>query len=165
MIIAAHQDRLSEWYASYRWPVPNPQHQHFSFFSAPSADDDGSGTVTILETYRGIISAGFQPNRSVKSHWYSAEVNWDLCRFMFHYLYAAVSSGRRDSWLSSWCTGLWSKISQCICHDLDISVAKYSLNLSNRYPLVWPVGMGQGKREEAGWCYSSCVACQLTYYF
>ncbi|KAF8520108.1 peptidase [Gautieria morchelliformis] len=43
------------------------------FLPAPGADDDGSGSVTILEAYRALISAGFQPNKTVEFHWYSAE--------------------------------------------------------------------------------------------
>lgn len=38
------------------------------------ADDDGSGSMTILESYRALLSAGFRPERSVEFHWYAAEV-------------------------------------------------------------------------------------------
>jgi len=38
------------------------------------ADDDGSGTVTILEAYRALLESDFRPNRTVEFHWYSAEV-------------------------------------------------------------------------------------------
>lgn len=38
------------------------------------ADDDGSGTVTILEAYRALLESDFKPNRTVEFHWYSAEV-------------------------------------------------------------------------------------------
>jgi len=57
IIIGAHQD------STHAWP----------FLPAPGADDDGSGTMSILEAYRGLISAGFQPSRNVEFHWYSAE--------------------------------------------------------------------------------------------
>ncbi|KAF8141831.1 hypothetical protein EV363DRAFT_1468042 [Boletus edulis] len=40
---------------------------------APGADDDGSGTVTILESYRSLLASGFVPERPVEFHWYSAE--------------------------------------------------------------------------------------------
>ena len=39
------------------------------------ADDDGSGTVTILEAYRALLASDFKPNRAVEFHWYSAEVH------------------------------------------------------------------------------------------
>ncbi|KAI5833219.1 Zn-dependent exopeptidase [Schizophyllum commune Tattone D] len=57
VIVSAHQDSTNMW----------------PFLPAPGADDDGSGTVTILEAYRGLIAAGFQPDRTVEFHWYSAE--------------------------------------------------------------------------------------------
>ncbi|GJJ07371.1 hypothetical protein Clacol_001573 [Clathrus columnatus] len=44
-----------------------------SFLAAPGADDDGSGTVTILEAYRALIANNVKPNKTVEFHWYSAE--------------------------------------------------------------------------------------------
>jgi len=43
------------------------------FLPAPGADDDGSGSVTILESYRALLAADFHPERSIEFHWYSAE--------------------------------------------------------------------------------------------
>ncbi|KAL4065989.1 hypothetical protein V8B97DRAFT_1933155 [Scleroderma yunnanense] len=57
VIIAAHLDSTNMW----------------PFSPAPGADDDGSGTVTILESYRALLAAGFKPKRPVEFHWYSAE--------------------------------------------------------------------------------------------
>lgn len=57
IVIAAHQDSMNMW----------------PFLPAPGADDDGSGTVTILESYRALLAANFRPQRSVEFHWYSAE--------------------------------------------------------------------------------------------
>jgi len=57
VILGAHQDSTN-----------------FLFFQrAPGADDDGSGTVTILESYRSLLASGFVPERPVEFHWYSAE--------------------------------------------------------------------------------------------
>ena len=42
-------------------------------YSAAGADDDGSGSMSILEAYRALIAAGFRPERTVEFHWYSAE--------------------------------------------------------------------------------------------
>ncbi|TCD71301.1 Leucine aminopeptidase 1 [Steccherinum ochraceum] len=57
VIIGAHQDSTNLW----------------PFLPAPGADDDGSGSVTILESYRALIAANFRPVRPVEFHWYSAE--------------------------------------------------------------------------------------------
>ncbi|KAH9052874.1 peptidase [Lactarius deliciosus] len=43
------------------------------FLPAPGADDDGSGSVTILEAYRALIASDFRPIQHVEFHWYSAE--------------------------------------------------------------------------------------------
>ncbi|KAI0692657.1 hypothetical protein BC835DRAFT_1356394 [Cytidiella melzeri] len=57
IIISAHQDSTNMW----------------PFLPAPGADDDGSGSVTILESYRALIASNFQPERPVEFHWYAAE--------------------------------------------------------------------------------------------
>lgn len=43
------------------------------------ADDDGSGTVTILEAYRALITSDFKPVEHIEFHWYSAEVGPSMC--------------------------------------------------------------------------------------
>lgn len=58
-IIGAHQDS-----ANYLFPL----------LPAPGADDDGSGTVSILEAFRVLALSGFVPkNGAVEFHWYAAE--------------------------------------------------------------------------------------------
>ncbi len=34
-------------------------------------DAQGSGTVTILETYRALLASGFKPKNDVEFHWYA----------------------------------------------------------------------------------------------
>ncbi|WFC98206.1 bacterial leucyl aminopeptidase [Malassezia yamatoensis] len=43
------------------------------FLRSPGADDDGSGTVTLLETLRSLIAVDWTPESDVEFHWYSAE--------------------------------------------------------------------------------------------
>lgn len=57
VILGAHQDSTNLW----------------PFLAAPGADDDGSGSVTILESYRALLASDFHPVRPVEFHWYSAE--------------------------------------------------------------------------------------------
>lgn len=58
-ILGAHQDS-----ANYMFPL----------LPAPGADDDCSGTVSILETFRVLAESGFIPvNGPVEFHWYAAE--------------------------------------------------------------------------------------------
>lgn len=58
-ILGAHQDS-----ANYLFPL----------LPAPGADDDGSGTVSILEAFRILAESGYTPkNGPVEFHWYAAE--------------------------------------------------------------------------------------------
>ena len=63
VVIGAHQDSINLF-------LP-------SILSAPGADDDGSGTVTILEAFRVLLTSGSIINGSahntIEFHWYSAE--------------------------------------------------------------------------------------------
>lgn len=63
VVIGAHLDSINKFFPS--------------FFAAPGADDDGSGTVTILEALRVLLTSkeiihGDAPN-TIEFHWYSAE--------------------------------------------------------------------------------------------
>ena len=63
IVIGAHQDSINLF-----WP---------SFFAAPGADDDGSGSVTILEALRVLLNSSDivkgEALNTVEFHWYSAE--------------------------------------------------------------------------------------------
>lgn len=59
VVVGAHQDS-----ANYLFPL----------LPAPGADDDGSGSITILEAFRGLVEMGFKPkDKVVEFHWYAAE--------------------------------------------------------------------------------------------
>ncbi len=59
------------------FPYEGPDVHHLK-----GADDDGSGTVTILEAYRALILSDFRPIEHVEFHWYSAEVDSSMCSTM-----------------------------------------------------------------------------------
>ena len=40
---------------------------------SPGADDNASGSVTIMEAFRVIVEAGFKPTNTLEFHWYSGE--------------------------------------------------------------------------------------------
>ncbi|KAF8659820.1 hypothetical protein AX16_001705 [Volvariella volvacea WC 439] len=40
---------------------------------APGADDDGTGTVNLIEIFRALVASGFRPTTPVEFHWYAAE--------------------------------------------------------------------------------------------
>jgi len=63
VVIGAHQDSINLF-------LP-------SIFAAPGADDDGSGTTTILEAFRTFLTSkkvrNGEADNTVEFHWYSAE--------------------------------------------------------------------------------------------
>ncbi|EAW13372.1 putative aminopeptidase [Aspergillus clavatus NRRL 1] len=63
VVLGAHQDSINLF-------LP-------SILAAPGADDDGSGTVTILEALRGLLQSGSvaqgNATNTIEFHWYSAE--------------------------------------------------------------------------------------------
>lgn len=63
IVIGAHQDSTNLW-------LP-------SILGAPGADDDGSGTVTIMEAFRNILKSknivDGKAENTIEFHWYSAE--------------------------------------------------------------------------------------------
>ncbi|KAF7982506.1 hypothetical protein HWV62_28104 [Athelia sp. TMB] len=60
VIVSAHQDSLN-----YLLP----------FYRAPGADDDGSGSVTVLQILRSLVAEGFVPPAgvAVEAHWFAGE--------------------------------------------------------------------------------------------
>jgi len=58
VVLGAHQDSTSTGMPSGR---------------APGADDDGSGSTTILETFRALLASGFIPKTTIEFQWYAAE--------------------------------------------------------------------------------------------
>lgn len=42
-------------------------------FRAPGADDNASGSATVLEALRSVVNSRFAPKRTVEFHWYAAE--------------------------------------------------------------------------------------------
>ncbi|KZT27406.1 Zn-dependent exopeptidase [Neolentinus lepideus HHB14362 ss-1] len=63
VIIGAHLDSINQW---------------FPLLRAPGADDDASGTVTILEAFRSLLASNFTPLYPVEFHWYAAEEGGSL---------------------------------------------------------------------------------------
>jgi len=59
VVLGAHQDSLN---------LLNP-----AGGKAPGADDDASGSVVLLETFRALLTSGFVPKRTIEFQWYAAE--------------------------------------------------------------------------------------------
>ncbi|KAI0767223.1 aminopeptidase [Fomes fomentarius] len=58
-IVGAHEDSIN---------LSNPMDGR-----APGADDDGSGTVNLIEIFRALVAADFKPSTPLEFQWYSGE--------------------------------------------------------------------------------------------
>ncbi|KAF8074637.1 Zn-dependent exopeptidase [Lyophyllum atratum] len=58
-ILGAHMDSIN---------LNDPMNGH-----APGADDDGSGSINLMESFRALLEASFKPKTPVEFHWYAAE--------------------------------------------------------------------------------------------
>lgn len=58
-IVGSHQDSIN---------LSNPTSGR-----APGADDDGTGTVNLIEILRVLVAANYQPSTPLEFHWYSGE--------------------------------------------------------------------------------------------
>ena len=58
-IVGAHMDSIN---------LSNPTNG-----AAPGADDDGTGSVNLLEALRALVASGWKPATPVEFHWYSGE--------------------------------------------------------------------------------------------
>lgn len=61
IIVGAHEDSINHSSSN------KPQAR------APGADDDGSGTVSVIESLRMILNSGFRPTRTIEFQLYAAE--------------------------------------------------------------------------------------------
>ena len=52
---------------------------------APGADDDASGSATILEVFRTMMKNRFEPDRTVEFHAYAAEEVHPACQSISMY--------------------------------------------------------------------------------
>ncbi|TFY79639.1 hypothetical protein EWM64_g4378 [Hericium alpestre] len=116
IIISAHQDSTNLW----------------PFLPAPGADDDGSGTVSILEAYRGLLVSNFRPVQNVEFHWYSAEVRVSSC-----ILYAEILMSSQEGGLLG---------SQAVARDYEAR----SVNVIAMSQFDMTAWVKRGTREEVG---------------
>ena len=83
IVIGAHQDSINLFFPA--------------LFQAPGADDDGSGTVTILEALRVLLKSEAiikgNASNTIEFHWYSAEEGGLLGS---HAIFQAYAKQKRD---------------------------------------------------------------------
>ncbi|KAJ7261268.1 peptidase [Mycena haematopus] len=141
-VIGAHSDSIN---------IINP------YLPAPGADDDGSGTVTILESYRVLLIAGYIPTSPLEFHFYAAEE----CGLLgSQAIAAAYEAAGKD---------IKGMIQFDMTASSDVELTKFEIKLIERYvdiPWVWAKYPGEtGPTDHLSWTkagYQSCHVLEST---
>ncbi|PYH48310.1 peptidase [Aspergillus saccharolyticus JOP 1030-1] len=136
-ILGAHQDS-----ANYLFPL----------LPAPGADDDCSGTVSILEAFRVLATSGYTPkNGPVEFHWYAAEEG-GLLGSQAIARYKKESGARIGAMLEFDMTAFVARNSTeeigFIVTEADAALTNWTVNLSREYISIpteaYELGAGAG---------------------
>ncbi|KAJ7760785.1 peptidase [Mycena olivaceomarginata] len=121
------------------------------FLPAPGADDDGSGTVTILEAYRALLKSKYIPTTPLEFHFYSAEEGGGLGSQDIVAAYEAegkVVKGMQQYDMTAWVASGSEETVNIITNGVDAELTQFLTLLVDRYlDIPWvkettPAGIG-----------------------
>ncbi|KAJ6546951.1 peptidase [Mycena capillaripes] len=143
------------------------------YLPAPGADDDGSGTVTILEAYRVLLLAGYIPTSPLEFHFYAAEE----CGLLGSQAIAAAyeSAGKEIKGMIQFDMTAWVKAGSreemaVMTSSADAELTEFEIKLIERYvdiPYIraeYPGGIGYS--DHLSWTragYQSCHVLESTF--
>ncbi|KAG7448593.1 peptidase [Guyanagaster necrorhizus] len=152
-IIGAHCDSLN---------LANP------FGPAPGADDDGSGTVTILEAYRALLVANYIPASPLEFHFYAAEEGGLLGSQDIVAVYEKASQrvkAMQQYDMTAWVkTGTTEAVS-VMTNNIDRDLTEFQKRLIETYldiPWVESAYPGYGASDHNTWTKAGYQACHCT---
>ncbi|KAF7318850.1 Peptide hydrolase [Mycena chlorophos] len=140
------------------------------YLRAPGADDDGSGTVTILETLRVLLENDYIPNSPLEFHFYSAEeANFQGGLLGSLDVVAAYEKAQRQIKgmlhfdMTAWVATGSEEVVNILTNDVDPDLTEFLTQLAERYVEVpWrheKLMPGAGS-DHMSWTrsgYQSCV--------
>ncbi|PBK67582.1 Zn-dependent exopeptidase [Armillaria solidipes] len=152
-VIGAHCDSLN---------LANP------FDPAPGADDDGSGTVTILEAYRALLVANYVPLSPLEFHFYAAEEGGLLGSQDIVAAYEVA--GKRVKAMQQYDMTAWVKTGtteaiSVMTNDVDRDLTEFQKTLVKTYldiPWVESAYPGYGSSDHNTWSKAGYQACHCT---
>jgi len=106
------------------------------FLPAPGADDDGSGTVTILEAYRALLQSKYIPTAPLEFHFYSAEEAGGLGSQDIVAAYEAegkVIKGMQQYDMTAWVASGSKEVINIITSGVDAELTEFLTLLVDRY--------------------------------
>ncbi|KAK7044801.1 peptide hydrolase [Favolaschia claudopus] len=111
-------------------------YQENPFLPAPGADDDGSGTVTLLEAYRALLKSGFVPKTPLEFHFYSAEEGGGLGSQDIVAAYEAegkIVKAMQQYDMTAWVAAGSQEIINLITTGVDAELTNFLALLVDRY--------------------------------
>ncbi|CAK5261959.1 unnamed protein product [Mycena citricolor] len=106
------------------------------FFPAPGADDDGSGTMTILEAFRGLLKSNYIPSSPVEFHFYSAEEGGGLGSLAVVAAYEAAKKeikGMIQFDMTAWLESGSQERVNVLSNAVDPKLSEFVTQLVDRY--------------------------------
>ncbi|PBK89791.1 Zn-dependent exopeptidase [Armillaria gallica] len=152
-VIGAHCDSLN---------LANP------FDPAPGADDDGSGTVTILEAYRALLVANYVPLSPLEFHFYAAEEGGLLGSQDIVAAYEVAGKrvkAMQQYDMTAWVKAGTSEAISVMTNDIDRDLREFQKRLVEAYldiPWVESAYPGYGASDHNTWSKAGYQACHCT---
>ncbi|KAJ7601009.1 peptidase [Mycena floridula] len=106
------------------------------FLRSPGADDDGSGTVTILEALRGILASGYIPTSPLEFHFYAAEEGGLLGSVDIVSRYEAAGKnirGMEQFDMTAWVKNGTTPAIAIFTNAVDATLTKFQKGLVDKY--------------------------------
>ncbi|KAJ7468009.1 peptidase [Mycena latifolia] len=106
------------------------------YLPAPGADDDGSGTVTLLEAYRALLRAEYIPKSPLEFHFYSAEEGGGLGSQDIVASYEAEGKeikGMQQYDMTAWVASGSDEVVNIITSGVDAELTEFLTLLVDRY--------------------------------
>ncbi|KAF5139431.1 putative leucine aminopeptidase [Metarhizium anisopliae] len=103
---------------------------------SPGADDDGSGTVVVLEALRVLAASGLRPRNTIEFHWYAAEE----CGYGCSDHASARANGFREFSFYPWRSVVLSAAAAAfVAEDTFENSNKYIHSANDTYDkIMWP---------------------------
>ncbi|KAJ6447951.1 Zn-dependent exopeptidase [Mycena vulgaris] len=135
------------------------------FLPAPGADDDGSGTVTLLEAYRALLRAKYIPKSPLEFHFYSAEEGGGLGSQAIVASYEAegkIIKGMQQYDMTAWVASGSDEVVNIITTGVDAELTEFLSLLVDRYLDIPWVKEPQAKNvgsDHLLWTWAGYQAC------
>ncbi|KAJ7491208.1 peptidase [Mycena latifolia] len=136
------------------------------YLPAPGADDDGSGTITILEAYRVLLLTGYIPKSPLEFHFYAAEECGLLGSQAIVEAYETAGKkikGMIQFDMTAWVkAGSREEMAVVSSSATDVSLTAFEIKLIERYvDIPWVRADRAGMSDHLSWTKAGYQSCHV----